>query len=119
MAVGTARLAPDAINATAFLFLGSEMMPSATSPWTLKLDSRGNPHHCIHRDGHRVALFDEGWWAYHADYRYAPPGRPRVGPDPVGPFATLRLAQRFVEAQGFTSVFPFDLTSQSPAAVPA
>jgi hypothetical protein len=85
------------------------------SPWTDSLDLQGNPHASTHRDGHRVALFDEGWWAYHAEYRYVPPGRPRVGPDPSGPFNTLRDAQRFVEAQGFASVFPFEAGNASSA----
>jgi hypothetical protein len=78
------------------------------SPWTDKLDLAGHPHTSYHRDGHRVGLGPEGeWWAYHRDHRYTPPGSPRVGPEPEGPFRTLAEAKSYVESQGFHSVFPF------------
>ncbi len=86
-----------------------------SSPWTELLDLQGNPHACTHRDGHRVALFPEGWWAYHAAYRWTPPRTPLIGPQPQGPFATLTDAKRYVEAQGFTGAFPFEHIPQSQA----
>lgn len=76
------------------------------SPWTDRLDQLGRPHTSLHRDGHRLGLFEDGWWAYHADHRYTPPGAPRVGPEPAGPFTTLPEAKAFVETQGFFSVLP-------------
>jgi hypothetical protein len=47
------------------------------------------------------------------DYRYTRPGHPRIGPEPVGPFSTLDDAKSFVESQGFTSVFPFEVGDAS------
>lgn len=81
------------------------------NPWTDKLDLEGNPHTSTHRDGHKIGLFPDGWFAYHADYRYAPPGTPRVGPAPAGPFNTLADAKRFVQAQGFESAIPFEVSA--------
>ncbi len=109
---------PDAIESTAFLLLGCEMTPSTSSPWTEKVDPKGNPHTCRHRDGHRVGLFPDGWFAYHRDYRWTPPGSPCIGPEPAGPFNTLSDAKRFVEAQGFAFRFPFEpgnASTTSPA----
>jgi hypothetical protein len=82
------------------------------SPWTDKLDTLGQVHTSRHRDGHKVGLFPDGWWwAYHAEYRYTPPGTPRVGPAPAGPFLNLPDAKRFVEAQGFESPVPFEVSA--------
>ena len=83
------------------------------NPWKSYLDSQGNPHACTHMDGHRVALFPEGWWAYHRDYRWTPPRSPMIGPAPQGPFLTLDTAKAFVEAQGFTSAFPYEQAPQT------
>jgi hypothetical protein len=113
MAFGILRLLPDAIDSTASIFLDGEMTIPAASPWTDRLDSVGNPHTSTHRDGHKVGLFPDGWFAYHVDHRWTPPGTPRVGPMPAGPFNTLTDAKAFVEAQGFISTFPFELANQS------
>lgn len=86
-------------------------------PWTDRLDSLGQPHHSDHKDGHKVALFPDGWWAYHRDYRYTPPGYPRLGPEPAGPFSTLRDAKKFVVSQGWVCPFPFAYVPQSPIEV--
>lgn len=83
------------------------------SPWTDRLDSKGHPHHCTHRDGHKVALFPGGWWAYHKDYRYTRRKQPRIGPEPEGPFKTLHDAKNFVETQGWVSQIPFEFTPQA------
>jgi len=76
------------------------------SPWTTRYDLLGQPHTSVHRDGHRVGLFPEGWWAYHRNYCYRPM-QPCIGPEPAGPFSTLRDAQIFIETQGWVSQFPF------------
>jgi len=81
------------------------------NPWTDRLDQLGRAHTSRHRDGHKVGLFEDGWFAYHADYRYTPPGIPRVGPQPAGPFETLAEAKAYVEAQGFDSHIPFENVS--------
>jgi hypothetical protein len=78
------------------------------SPWTDKLDLLGKPHASYHRDGHHVALFPDGWWAYAAGYKYTPPGAARIGPEPEGPFPTLDKAKAYVESQGFHSVIPVE-----------
>ena len=83
------------------------------SAWTDRFDTAGQIHTSIHRDGHKVGLFPEGVWAYHALYRYAPPGDPRVGPEPCGPFDTIRDAKTFVETQGWVSQFPFEQENAS------
>ena len=108
MAFGILRFLPDALDSTASIFLDGEMTSSTPSPWTERLDSEGNPHTCIHRDGHRIGLFSDGWWAYHADHKWTPPRTPRVGPEPAGPFCNLTDAQKFVESQGFISACPFE-----------
>jgi len=77
------------------------------SAWADRHDMEGNPHASVHREGHRLALFDGEWWAYASTYQYQPPGRPAVGPEPRGPFATLADAKRAVERQGFTSPINF------------
>jgi hypothetical protein len=82
------------------------------SPWTDRLDQHGHPHTSVHRDGHKVGLFPDGfWWAYHKNHRWTPPGTPRVGPEPAGPFLSLIDAKAFVEAQGFESVIPFEVSA--------
>lgn len=78
------------------------------NPWEDRLDTLGQPHASVHRDGHRVVLYDGEWWAYHAEHRWTPPGCPRIGPEPAGPFHTLDEAKQHVEAQGFTSAMPFE-----------
>lgn len=78
------------------------------SLWTDRLDSQGRPQSSLHLEGHRLGLFDDGWWVYHKDYRYTRPGAPRVGPEPAGPFTLLQEAKAFVEAQGFTCKFPLE-----------
>ena len=78
------------------------------SAWVDRFDSAGQPHTSIHREGHKVGLFPDGWFAYHAAYRWTPPGRPKIGPEPAGPFGTLTDAKQFVEAQGWASQFPFE-----------
>ena len=77
------------------------------SPWTDRLDSEGNPHTSAHRDGHLLGLFYGEWWAYHRDYKYQPPGRPAIGPEPRGPFRNLKEAKQAIESQGFTSPMNF------------
>ena len=87
------------------------------SLWTDRLDQDGEPHHSDHQDGHRVARFhDATWWAFHRDYRWTPPGRPKVGPEPAGPFKKLRDAKAFVESQGWPSPFPYAHAPQAPQA---
>jgi len=83
------------------------------SAWVDRLDTAGQPHTSNHRDGHKVGLFSDGWWAYHRDYKYTPPRRPTIGPRPVGPFNTLTDAKHFVEAQGWASTFPFSEQEQT------
>jgi hypothetical protein len=59
-----------------------------------------------------VGLFPDGfWWAYHKDHRWTPPKAPPIGPDPAGPFTTLPEAKAFVEAQGFESHIPFEVSA--------
>ena len=72
------------------------------SPWT-----DVSPHTSRHRDGHKAGLFEDGWWVYHASWRWTPPGTPHVGPEPAGPFIILDEAKRFVESQGFVMAIPF------------
>ena len=77
------------------------------SAWADRFDTAGQPHTSIHRDGHKVGLFPDGWFAYHKDHRWTPPRTAPIGPEPAGPFSTLTDAKNYVEAQGWTSQFPF------------
>ena len=81
--------------------------------WIDRHDLEGQPHTSIHVDGHKVGLFPGGWYAYHREYRYTKPGIPKIGPQPVGPFSTLKDAKAFVEAQGWQSVIPFEQAPQT------
>ena len=78
------------------------------SAWIDRFDLAGQVHTSIHRDGHKLGVFSDGVWAYAASYRYTAPGEPRIGPEPAGPFLTIRDAKNFVEAQGWVSPIPFN-----------
>jgi hypothetical protein len=86
------------------------------NPWTDRPEHY--PHTAIHRDGHRIGLFPDGWFAYHRDHRWTPPGAAKIGPEPAGPFETLDAAKRFVEGQGFDSMLPIQIKDLNGTALP-